>query len=137
MKLFDNFRYRMQQWAYGRYGMDELGRFLYIIVFVLLVVSLIPYCSPVVLLSMALLFYNTFRACSRNVEKRKRENEWYLRKTAPMRERRQKSALIREEKRNYVFIRCRKCSNLNRVPRGKGKIRITCPKCGDQIVRKV
>ena len=137
MKLFDNFRYRMQQWAYGRYGMDELGRFLYIIVFVLLIVSLIPYCSPVVFLSMALLFYNTFRACSRNTEKRKRENEWYLRKTAPMRERRQKSALIREEKRNYVFIRCRKCSNLNRVPRGKGKIRITCPKCGDQIVRKV
>lgn len=92
MKFFDNMKYRMQQWSYGRYGFDELSRFLYIVGFVLILLSFIPHCGFLILLSFALFIYVTFRSFSRNTAKRKRENDWYLRKTSPIRESREREA---------------------------------------------
>ncbi len=135
MKFFDNMRYKMQQWSYGRYGSDELSRALSILSLALLFLSFIPYCGFLVFLALATLIYSTFRTCSRNVGKRKLENEKYLRLTQPMRDRREQRRQIRNEKRYYVFFKCPKCRNLNRVPRGKGKIRVTCPKCGEKTIK--
>ncbi len=136
MKFFDNMKYRMQQWAYGRYGYDELSRFLNILGFGLILLSFIPYCGFLLILSLALFIYVSFRSLSRNTAKRQRENNWYLNKTAPLRSRRERKRELREERKVYDLFRCKKCGNLNRVPRGKGKVRVTCPKCGEQTIRK-
>ncbi len=136
MKFFDNMKYRMQQWSYGRHGFDELSRFLYIVGFVLILLSFIPYCNFLLILSFLLFIYVTFRSLSRNTAKRTRENDWYLNKTAPIRKSRERSRQLKEERKVYDIFKCKKCGNLNRVPRGKGKIRVTCPKCGEQTIRK-
>ncbi len=129
MKFFDNMKYRMQQAAYGRYGYDELSKALYIVGFVLLLLSFIPNCGFLIFISLLVFIYVSFRALSRNIEKRQRENQWLLDRLSPIRSR-------KEERKYYSIFKCKECGNLNRVPKGKGKVRVTCPKCGHQEIRK-
>ncbi len=136
MKFFDNMKYRLQQWSYGRYGYDELSKVLYVLGFVLLVASFIPKCGFLIFVSFALFIYVSFRSFSRKTEKRERENEWFLKLVSPITKRRERNMQIKAERKVYDIFKCRKCGNLNRVPKGKGKIRVTCPKCGEQTIRK-
>lgn len=136
MKFTEKLKYRMQEFAYGRYGYDELSRFLYALMFIFTLLSFIPNCSFFLLLSFASLVYVTFRAMSRNTAKRSLENEKYLRLTSRSRERREQRRRLKEERKYYAFFKCSGCGNLNRVPKGKGKIRMTCPKCGRQEIHK-
>ena len=80
--------------------------------------------------------YNIFRMFSKNTAARYKENVAYLKVKnrvvgwyANLRRR------IRESK-THRFYKCPTCKTTVRVPKGKGKIRITCPKCGASFVRK-
>lgn len=117
----------------GRYGGDQFSRFLSIVTLVLLVVSMflgrtVVY-VPVMAVAWALLFYSLFRIFSRNIQARYRENEKYLQikgKTTNF------FAVKKShftQRKYYRFYRCPKCGQQVRVPKGKGHIRITCPKC--------
>ena len=87
-------------------------------------------------LVLAVLVYNIFRMFSKNTAARYKENVAYLKvknrvvgRYANLRRR------IRESK-THRFYKCPTCKTTVRVPKGKGKIRITCPKCGASFVRK-
>ena len=123
----------------GRYGADQFGRFLSGAALVLLIVNL--FVRGVVgqvlyFLVLAILVYNIFRMFSKNTAARYKENVAYLKVKnrvvgwyANLRRR------IRESK-THRFYKCPTCKTTVRVPKGKGKIRITCPKCGASFVRK-
>ncbi len=110
----------VRRFLYGRYGMDELGAALLAAGFLLLLAArfwMALFAVP----SYAAVFYELFRAYSRNVEARRKENAWFKRLIAPLRDRKNR------------YFRCPKCGQHVRVPRGKGRIRIHCPKCGEHF----
>ena len=120
----------------GRYGYDQLY---YVLVVVGIVISVISsFFKPNIIVSLVVMFilvYATFRALSRNIWKRRQENMYYLNLTAPIRKRFSvvKSNTLDKEKKRYL---CPKCEQMVRVPKGKGKIEITCPKCGHKFVKR-
>ncbi len=133
------FRQKLAQFMYGRRGMDEFSRFLLIAVCVLVLLgSFLPGLlhSLVSLAAMAGLVYCYIRVFSRNIYKRQRENAWYLqRRNAVL-------AWFRslkdrwQQRKDYRFFRCPSCHALLRVPKNKGKLLLTCRKCGNRFERK-
>ena len=75
-------------------------------------------------LSYALMIWAIFRALSRNTYKRYQENRKFL------------LIFDRLKDRNNRYFDCPKCRQTVRVPRGKGKISITCPRCKEKVIRK-
>ncbi len=112
----------------GRYGTDKLN--MYILgagVIISLLGMFIPSSGVRLLLttlSYALLIFALFRSFSRNTYKRYQENRKFL------------QLLDRVKDRQHRYFSCPKCSQTVRVPRGKGKIAITCPKCRERFVKK-
>ena len=129
----------LQRVMAGRYGVDEYSRFLNIVALVSLVLSILFNNGLSVffwLLAIISLVWTYFRMFSRNTYKRRAENNAYLtirynmtRKLSGLKQRMQ-------QQRYYRFYKCPKCGITTRVPKGKGKIRITCPKCGEIFQRK-
>ncbi|MCD8192358.1 MAG: hypothetical protein LUD55_06175 [Oscillospiraceae bacterium] len=133
----------MRNWFYnfmsGRYGSDELSRLLSIVSVVLIVLNLIfsNFLGGILwYIALAILVYAYFRILSRNIDKRRSENAAYLRArsrvTDGFRNWRDRSA----QRRDYCFFRCPSCKSMLRVPRGKGKIRVTCRKCGTAFEKR-
>ena len=79
--------------------------------------------------AIVILIFSYFRAFSHKVEKRRKENLKYLNAIHPIsnwfRLRRQRF----EMRKNYKLFLCPKCKTTLRVPKGKGKINLTCPRC--------
>lgn len=118
----------IQRFMYGRYGHDKFNR---VILTAGLVMSLLTLINPVwwldfvlTLGAYAMLFWSLFRCFSRNHYKRYQENRRFL------------LAMDRMKDKNNRYFDCPKCHQTVRVPRGKGKIAITCPKCREKFVKK-
>lgn len=84
-----------------------------------------------------------FRFFSTNRAKRVRENEWFIRKIEPFIRKRPDNDYSegyqekqKEDRRQFKFFKCPACRQKIRVPRGKGRIEITCPRCGDRFIKK-
>ena len=129
-------REKMQRFMIGRYGVDSLNKFLLGVSFVLiLAATLIRY--PVIdLLGLAVLIYAYFRLLSRNIQKRYAENAAYMRMTAGIRKFFNNKKTHAMQFKTHKFFRCPTCHQDIRVPRGKGQIRITCPKCRAEFERR-
>lgn len=133
-------REKLQRFMVGRYGVDELSKFLNAFVLICLVISLfggwLPVLSVFYWIGIGLMIYNCFRMFSRNVSKRYGENQKFL----SMRYRfvvkwdRMKKRFA--QRRTHRFYKCPDCKQTVRVPKGRGKICITCPKCRREFVRR-
>ncbi len=132
-------RQKLMQFMYGRNGVDLFSRFLTYFALALLVLRLVirgAVGNVMWYLAIAVLVYAYFRIFSRNLSKRRAENaKYYQYRTKVIngfrdwRERRRQS-------RDFKFFRCPSCRAMLRVPRGKGRIRVTCRKCGTAFERK-
>ena len=137
----------------GRYGGDQLTRFSTIAALILLIVSsaankLQNVSSILFYLAIVIYVWSIFRMMSRNTVKRSAENDRFLEITERLRgggssrtnsgrqSRAQSRTYHREQKKIYKFFKCPKCGQKIRVPKGRGKICITCPKCRMEFVRK-
>ena len=118
----------MQKFMYGRYGTDRLSMVILVAGLIISLLSSFFRSSPVslllVLLSYGLMFWAIFRVMSRNTYKRYQENRKFL------------QFFDRIKDRQNKYFDCPKCHQTVRVPRGKGKISITCPRCKEKFVRK-
>ena len=76
------------------------------------------------------------RFFSHNRARRERENERFLKIMRPLFEYFDRKSEEREQARIFRFFNCPACSQKIRVPKGKGKIEITCPKCGNKFIKK-
>ena len=125
----------------GRYGVDQLYRFLLIcaVLCTLLTVLLtdFPFLSSLFnAASFLLIIWTIYRVFSRKIEKRYLENLHYLEWIGSIR----CSFRMRKEKfqqrKEYKFFVCPTCKTNLRVPKGKGKVNITCSKCGNRFQGK-
>lgn len=128
-------REKFQRFMWGRYGSDKLNQFLMVAALILLVLSIfLP--GPFYLLAVAAMVYTYYRMFSKNIAKRSAENQWYLKKSMKVRGFFQKKKReFGERKTNHIYS-CPKCRQKIRVPKGRGRIAITCRKCGNEFIRK-
>ena len=137
---------RLRKFMEGRYGADELNRFLTVCGWVLLLIGFVLsgidnkvtliVGSVLVTLSWALLIYSLFRTFSKRTQERASENyRYFVCKNKVLGWFRRGKARWQDRK-NHRYFRCPQCRATVRVPKGKGKIRITCPKCRHQFVKK-
>ena len=133
-------RERLARFMIGRNGNDQLNRFLLLAdVVLLLLASLLGRTalgSLLYLLVLALLGLTYFRMLSRNVYKRRSENEGYLRRKQQFLSRLRVIKERWKQRKDYKFFTCPSCRAVMRVPRGRGKIRIVCHKCGNTFMGK-
>ena len=119
---------------YGRYGGDKFSLFLLVIALVISFAG--AFFWPISLVADAIFIYVLFRMFSRNVYKRRDENAKYLRATAGVRTYFRGLRERWSQRRDYKFFRCPSCRTLLRVPKGKGKIKVVCRKCGNSFIKK-
>ena len=127
---------KFRQFMIGRYGTDGLNQFLSMASIVLLLLSLLTRFSLFTWLGLALLILCYYRSLSRNISKRTEENYRYytLKDRIDRRFRSLKDQWA--NRKIYHYYRCPKCRQKLRVPRGRGRIQISCPRCGTQFIKK-
>ena len=133
-------RDKFNKFMQGRYGVDELSRFtLGVALFCVVVGSFIRTSVTGGLLDMAglaLVIYTYYRVLSRDYAKRSAENQKYLAKTQKIRMRFQKEKGMMEQRKTHHIYKCPGCGQKIRIPRGKGKIEIECPKCHVKFIKR-
>ncbi len=133
-------RQRLAAFFAGRYGMDSLSKLTLVLALVAAVLSqVVPSAAVSVIfwaVAIVLLVVTYWRMLSRNVQKRYEENQRYLRATGRLRFFSRGRVERFRLRKTYRFFRCPSCHILLRVPKGKGKIQITCRKCGNRFTKK-
>ena len=127
---------RFARFMYGRYGNDQLNRFLTVISLILLVLSVIPYLWILWFIALGLMIWSSFRCYSRRIYQRRRENERFLKMIQPIKDHFRLQKNKRRDRKTHRYFKCKHCRAVLRVPKGKGKIDITCPRCQKIIVKK-
>ena len=135
MKNTRNWFYRFM---YGRYGSDQLNKFLLWVYIAFLIAQMvlmlfadsstvariIYYAVSTLALSLiVLIFYRTF---SRDIVKRRKENERLLNYLSL------RNAKKRDRK-THVYRKCPKCRAVLRLPKAKGKHPVVCPRCRERF----
>lgn len=133
MGKFKNALYRFM---YGRYGHDSLNSFLLVVSFLILFSNLFFIQNNILAIVAYLgIVYTTFRAYSRKIYKRRKENNQFLKIVNPIRKRfKNKKHSLKDHDHRYYL--CPACQQQVRVPKGRGKIEITCPKCKQKFTKK-
>lgn len=120
----------------GRYGVDQLTIAMLILYVVLNLISQIARWSALWLFSLVLLGLCFFRMLSRNTQRRYQENVRFLRIWNPTKQWLYNLKYRIQDRKTHRYFKCPKCSSTLRVPRGRGKISITCPVCRTEFIRK-
>lgn len=127
-KFFANLSAGMQRFMAGRYGTDKLNTAILLVALVICIISGFVQVVGVNLLltatSYALMIWAICRSFSRNTYKRYQENRKFM------------QLFDRIKDRDHRYFDCPRCRQSVRVPRGKGKIAITCPRCKEKFIRK-
>ncbi len=126
--FFDRIRAGLSRFMMGRYGSDKLNMAILVVALVLCLVAVfVPWplvASLLMVCYWVLLGIAVFRMLSRNTYKRYQENRKFL------------MLKTRLTDRQYKYFDCPRCRQQVRVPRGKGKIAIHCPKCKETFIKK-
>lgn len=141
MNVFRKIGNAIARFMYGRNGMDQLNLTLMWLVLILDLVTMLTQRNHAVIsmvlywISMAGWVYVLFRIFSKNLSKRRGENQKFVNWVWRMKSSRA-GAKERHADKDHKYFTCKNCKTICRVPVGKGKIIITCPKCGAQIHAK-
>lgn len=125
----ENFKYKVRQFMQGRYGIDELGKALFVTSIILYVIGSITRIPFLFSVELALSIFYVYRAFSKNIWQRQRENNKFLsyKKLWNIR--------YKERKVSRIYV-CKGCGKFIRVPKGKGKIEVRCRVCGHTSIRR-
>lgn len=125
----------LQRFMAGRYGQDQLNLALLGLYLVLFLLSTLFRAQWLELLAIACLAFSVFRLFSRNAAKRRAENAKFLETVRPL-VRWYNVKKCRRQDREHCYFKCPNCGQQLRVPKGKGKISITCRNCGASFEKK-
>ncbi|WP_100065037.1 hypothetical protein [Miniphocaeibacter massiliensis] len=134
---------KLYKFMAGRNGANQFSRFLSITALVLLVSSLI---SSMVFknnvgtflsyMALPILLYSNFIVFSKNLTKRRAENQDFLNLKYKIFHKFKNIKTRFSQRKEYKFFKCSNCKTLLRVPKGKGKIKVHCKKCGNDMIKK-
>ena len=133
-------REMLAKFMYGRYGTDRLNMFLLIVLIVCAGLNLFVrngYFSIVMSSweTLLIVLYH-HRMFSRNIQKRYAENQKYLSLENKVKRFFGRTKYIQEQRKDFHIYTCPQCRQKIRIPKGKGKISVRCPKCGAEFVKK-
>ena len=124
----------------GRYGNDEFNRFLSFAALGFILLSLLRVVwyplGFLYIVGLLILIYTIFRSFSKNLYARSKEREFYVNIKSRF------LGFFRLQKRRWNgrntsrYYRCSKCRTIVRVPKGRGKLEITCPKCKNTFIKR-
>ena len=120
----------------GRYGNDQLNRFLSFAGLLLLILSMLIKSGILYYAAVAVIILQMLRAFSRNIPKRYAENQKFLAVTSKARYAWAKKKNELQQLKTHHIYRCPGCKQKIRVPRGRGRIEIRCPKCRETFIKK-
>ena len=126
----------LRNFMVGRYGPDHLSIAMIIVSLVLNVVHAVTRIAPIIFVSYIFIALALFRLLSRNIVRRRAENDIFIRYWWPIRTKIGRMVKSVKYRKTHKFFKCPSCANTLRVPKGKGKLQITCPKCGERFVKK-
>lgn len=121
---------------YGRYGVDSLGKFTVVLALILIILARIFDSGIFSMISWICLIFAYYRMFSRNIYKRSAENQKFLSKTSGIRTWFYKQKNLMAQRKTHHIYKCPTCRQKIRVPRGKGRIEIRCPKCNTKFIKK-
>ncbi len=119
----------LQRFMYGRYGADALGTFTLALYLIVWLVELITGWWPLGLVCTLLAVVTLYRMLSHNTAKRRAENQRFLKAVAPIRSR-WRAAKTKRSDKAHKYFKCPNCGQQLRVPKGAGRIKVTCRSCG-------
>lgn len=127
---------RFMQGRYGSYGQDSLNKFLLTGALAAMVLSLFTGWDILYLFALAALVYTYFRIFSKNYTKRYAENQIFLKSTEGIRRFFSTQKNVMGQRKTHHIYKCPSCGQKIRVPRGKGKVAVRCPKCSTEFIKK-
>ena len=113
----------------GRYGLDELGKMLIGLSLVLYILGIALQSEFIFAVSLLVLIFSLYRIFSRQNWDRGEENRKYMNYIKLWK-------LKYEHRESARIYMCKRCGKYIRVPKGKGKIQVTCTACGDKTIRR-
>lgn len=128
-----NWQLRLMHWMQGRYGIDELTQGLMILGCGLVVINFFVGVSLFSMLSLVCFILGFLRIFSRNYAARKRELETYCRIMEKPKAWWRLTNKRYENRHTTLYFKCKGCGAVLNVPKGKGKLLVTCPKCGTKV----
>lgn len=139
--MFQKIRQSYFQFMQGRYGTDQLCLVMLGASLLIQLAAQFTHRWPWLLLALelaawALLILSVFRALSKNIGKRRAENAKLLSLGTIVKKKWNKAALMWKERKTHRYFPCPGCHQTLRVPKGRGKISVTCPKCKTEFIKK-
>ena len=125
----------LQNLMVGRYGSDELSFTLLMLYLGVCMFAIFAGIRILQLLALGTILYAFYRILSRNIPARQAENAAYLRFLSRIGAN-SRARKARRQDKAHRYYRCKHCGAVLRVPRGIGKVEITCPKCGEKLTKK-
>lgn len=132
----EKLKYSLMKFMAGRYGGDQFNIFILVLAFVLMLVNIFFIKEGLLsIIVWLLLIYYLFRTYSKNIYQRRAENDRFLSLIQPAKKR---FNLIKNnyQDKSHKYFLCPSCKQMVRVPKGRGKITITCPKCKNKFDKK-
>lgn len=124
---------------YGRYGIDSFGKCtIGVGLICIILANFVNYriSNVLALIAWVCIIYSYFRMFSRNTYKRATENQAYLAKTYKLRCFFSRQKNMMSQRKTHHIYKCPTCKQKIRIPRGKGRIEIRCPKCNTTFIKK-
>lgn len=128
---------KLMAFMYGRYGIDSLGRGLFVLYFILWFLNLFIRSTVLWLVNLFVILFLIFRVLSKNIARRRAENEIFLKVWHPVKtELRLAYDRIHDIKTNR-YRKCRHCKAIIKLPNKRGTQTVKCPKCGEKFSVKI
>jgi DNA-directed RNA polymerase subunit RPC12/RpoP len=127
---------KIRRFMEGRYCTDALNLFLNVVSLVLLIIALIWKVHILTWIAIVIMGIQYYRTFSRNISKRTEENYKFCTLKDRILSRANSYKDMWTNRKQYHYYRCSKCHQKLRVPRGRGRIQISCPRCGNQFIKK-
>lgn len=121
--------YKMANFFQGRYGIDELYKFLFILFWIIAILSIFIRNPIIYLLEILICIFMFYRLLSRNIYKRQSENMKYLKIRDKVKVRITLQKRKWSERKTHIYRKCPNCKAEIRLPKKKGKHVCTCPRC--------
>ena len=127
---------KLNRFMYGRYGIDKLSRFLIVCALILDLCSAMLHSTVLYAVALVPFILAVLRILSKNRVKRVKENYTYVTAVGRVKSGFGNTKQRILDVRTHKYLRCPHCKKQLRVPRGKGSLKITCPKCHGSFAAK-
>lgn len=127
--FLEKLSWKLQSFMRGRNGVDELNRVLTYVLLAMYIISLFTNWAILYYISFFGFIYVMYRMLSKNLYARREENRKFVTYM-------ETTKIKFEQRKDYKIFKCKGCGRNIRVPRGKGKIEVTCPMCGRKTIHR-